>query len=694
MKKYLMLFLMMFALSFAFACGEDKEDDNKQNENNEQEEIKEFTVKFVADGTETQQTVKDGEKAVKPADPVKEGYTFVGWFVGDAEYTFDAVKADVTVTAKFEEVKVEIKEFTVKFVVDDEETVQTVKEGEKASKPADPVKEGYVFLGWYVGEEAYDFEKAVTADVELVAKFEEEKVEIKEYTVKFVVDGEASEVKVAEGEKASKPADPVKEGYNFLGWYVGSEAYDFDAAVTADVELVAKFEEVVIEKFTVKFIVDGVVVSEQLVEKGKDAELPEDPVKEGADFGYWDGIYEKIQKDEEVVAVFDYYLYAVVFMADGQLYGDPAEVEHGQDCPAPADPVKEGYKFVGWDKELTNITYELIVNAIFELETYTIKYYADGVELTDIEPKTYTYEDAFELTVNDVEGYGFLGWFDNADYIGEAKTGIAAKSFGDIELYALNVKVDNNGAEESWTWEEVAGYDYSKGIDAISNLPEVFEADFFKYLSDNNLLDDSRVGDTVKVSSWAEFSQVNPIHNGDPQRIWNDTTSNKTGTPNGYVSIFLFDKLEVNDDLTIKDVTGGFLGTEPYKTKYFGLLSSLVIMQNYKISKNKYISLATSTDTARAFCAFIIDGYFYGTQGLADSYFAELRKVIPGTTYGYKLVGESIVKVDYEKSPMAIGVKEGYVFDGWYIDQECTKKVGSEKMTNKQTIYVKWSPVA
>ena len=52
-------------------------------------------------------------------------------------------------------------------------------------------------------------------------------------------------------------------------------------------------------------------------------------------------------------------------MADGQLYGDPAEVEHGQDCPVPADPVKEGYKFVGWDKELTNITYELIVNAIF-----------------------------------------------------------------------------------------------------------------------------------------------------------------------------------------------------------------------------------------------------------------------------------------------------------------------------------------
>ena len=29
----------------------------------------------------------------------------------------------------------------------------------------------------------------------------------------------------------------------------------------------------------------------------------------------------------------------------------------------------------------------------------------------------------------------------------------------------------------------------------------------------------------------------------------NDTTSNKTGTPNGYVSIFLFDKLEHEEKL-------------------------------------------------------------------------------------------------------------------------------------------------
>jgi len=238
MKKLLCVLMMLFALSFAFACGEDKkEDDAKQNEN-----VQEFTVTFVVDGEKTEIKVKNGEKAVKPADPVKEGYVFKGWYVGEAEYQFAAVTADVTVTAKFEEVKSEVKEYTVKFVADEKEEVQTVKEGEKAAKPADPVKEGFVFLGWYLADAAYDFEAVVTNDLELVAKFEEV---VKRYTVKFVADGKETVEAVKEGEKAVKPIDPVKEGYNFLGWYVGDETYDFETIVSSDLELVAKFEVII-----------------------------------------------------------------------------------------------------------------------------------------------------------------------------------------------------------------------------------------------------------------------------------------------------------------------------------------------------------------------------------------------------------------------------------------------------------------
>ncbi|MBQ6817803.1 MAG: InlB B-repeat-containing protein, partial [Bacilli bacterium] len=80
MKKFLALLLLLTLVFVGFACGEDKKEDDKKQDDNQQEEVKEFTVKFVADEKEvTKQTVKEGEKASKPADPVKEGYTFVGW---------------------------------------------------------------------------------------------------------------------------------------------------------------------------------------------------------------------------------------------------------------------------------------------------------------------------------------------------------------------------------------------------------------------------------------------------------------------------------------------------------------------------------------------------------------------------------------------------------------------------------------
>ena len=49
-----------------------------------------------------------------------------------------------------------------------------VKAGDKAIKPADPIMEGYIFMGWYVGdtEEKYDFSKPVTESIVITAKWE------------------------------------------------------------------------------------------------------------------------------------------------------------------------------------------------------------------------------------------------------------------------------------------------------------------------------------------------------------------------------------------------------------------------------------------------------------------------------------------------------------------------------------------
>ena len=51
---------------------------------------------------------------------------------------------------------------------------------------------------------------------------------------------------IMDGEKLLKPTDPIKEGYNFMGWYKDSaitQGYDFNTAITADLKLYAAWEE-------------------------------------------------------------------------------------------------------------------------------------------------------------------------------------------------------------------------------------------------------------------------------------------------------------------------------------------------------------------------------------------------------------------------------------------------------------------
>lgn len=123
--------------------------------------------------------------------------------------------------------------------------VQSIKKGETASKPADPTKDGYVFDNWYLNDEVYDFSKEVTEDITLEARWTEVDIDKEEYAVTFNTDGgsKISSVKVTEGNKVTKPANPTKDGYKFAGWLLNGKSYDFTKEVTGNITLVASWEK-------------------------------------------------------------------------------------------------------------------------------------------------------------------------------------------------------------------------------------------------------------------------------------------------------------------------------------------------------------------------------------------------------------------------------------------------------------------
>ena len=93
--------------------------------------------------------------------------------------------------------------------------LQTVVSGRKAVRPADPVRTGYTFAGWYLDGEVYDFDTPVTTDLTLTAHWT-----ANQYTITFDTAGGSGIAPITQdyGTPITAPADPTRNGYTFAGW--------------------------------------------------------------------------------------------------------------------------------------------------------------------------------------------------------------------------------------------------------------------------------------------------------------------------------------------------------------------------------------------------------------------------------------------------------------------------------------------
>ena len=220
-----------------------------------------YTVSFNMNGHGDQiaaQTINAGEKATKPADPTAIGYMFAGWYK-DSTFTTawnfdtDTVTANTTLYALWTQ---NIANYTVSFNMNghgNQIADQTVKVGEKATKPTDPTASGWTFNGWYADATfsvAFDFNTAINADTTVYAKWTQNTTPpTTTYTVSFNMNGHGNQVAaqtINAGEKANKPADPTASGWTFDGWYADatfSAAFDFNTAINADTTIYAKWTQ-------------------------------------------------------------------------------------------------------------------------------------------------------------------------------------------------------------------------------------------------------------------------------------------------------------------------------------------------------------------------------------------------------------------------------------------------------------------
>ena len=180
-KKFLFIICTIIVFVSVFALGRvSTKLDFKESK--EKEIVKEkYTITFDSDGGTTieEQIVEEGNVVTKPSDPSKEKYIFVEWQLDGGTYDFSAkVKQNITLKAIWQKIKENQKTFIIKFDSNGGSSVssKTVIEGEKVSKPSNPTKKGYKFMGWYLNNEKVVFPLTVKNNVTLKAKWE--KIEI------------------------------------------------------------------------------------------------------------------------------------------------------------------------------------------------------------------------------------------------------------------------------------------------------------------------------------------------------------------------------------------------------------------------------------------------------------------------------------------------------------------------------------
>ena len=332
-----------------------------------------YTLAYDAKGGElsgdyTSGQVLYGAAITAPAKPTKTGYTFTSW----SDTLPETMPAEnLTFTASWS-----INRHNIVYVVggDTIQMVDSVEYGAPIVAIAALSMTGYTFSGWQ-NVPATMPDSTVTISGAFT---------VNQYTIAFNTDGGSSvEAITADyGAAVAAPANPTKENYTFTGW-------DKTIPETMPAENLTITATWSINRHNIVYVVGGDTI--QVVESvavGTAIAAIDAPVKTGYTFGGWQNVPATMpDSDVTISGLFTVNQYTITFNTDGGSSVEAITADYGTEVTAPANPTKENYTFIGWDKTIpeTMPAENLTITATWAINKHNIVYVVGGDTIQVVE---------------------------------------------------------------------------------------------------------------------------------------------------------------------------------------------------------------------------------------------------------------------------------------------------------------------
>ncbi len=222
--------------------------------------------------------------------------------------------------------------------------------GVGATLPTDVTRTGYTFKGWYYNENLTGSPVTAIGDTETGNKEYWAKWEINQYTVTVKPENGEADITITQdyGTAIAAPADPTREGYTFTGW-------DRDIPATMPAENMTVTAKWKVNQYTITFDTNGgSEITPITQDYGTAITAPASPTREGYTFIGWDKAIPATMPAENmtITAKWKVNQYTITFDSNGGSEIAPITQDYGTAITAPADPTREGYTFIGWDKAI------------------------------------------------------------------------------------------------------------------------------------------------------------------------------------------------------------------------------------------------------------------------------------------------------------------------------------------------------